>query len=171
MKKKLNEIGIANELSGSSVYFKPAVAQDAEETAEPKPRKRTPSVRKPPAETGIAAPDKGLGEQSLTVQTMSPPLGELTRPTAGVALPTVIQDQGIEAIRKAVKRLGKEASFCRFTQEEKNALADIIYTYKRSGVRTSENEVVRIAINWLIENYHADGQKSVLAQVLDRLNA
>src|SRR5437764_4589729 len=45
-----------------------------------------------------------------------------------------------EGVRKAVKQIGKEAATHRFTLEEKNELADIEYTYKRQGIRTSENE-------------------------------
>jgi hypothetical protein len=54
-----------------------------------------------------------------------------------------------ELVRKSVKQIGKEAATHRFTLEEKNELADIEYTYKRQGIRTSENEITRIAINYL----------------------
>jgi hypothetical protein len=56
-----------------------------------------------------------------------------------------------DVVRKAVKRIGKEAATHRFTLDEKNLLADIEYTYKRQGIRTSENEITRIAINYFIE--------------------
>jgi hypothetical protein len=92
-------------------------------------------------------------------------------PPAEISSSELSDDQMVEGIRKAVKRLGKEATFCRFTLEEKNVVGDIVYTYKRNGIRTSENEIIRIAVNWLIENYRADGRNSVLAQVLDKLNA
>ena len=80
------------------------------------------------------------------------------------------QDIITEIIRKAVKHLGKEAATYRFTQEEKKALADIVYTYKGQGIRTSENEITRIAINYLVENYKQDGENSILARVIERLN-
>jgi hypothetical protein len=50
-------------------------------------------------------------------------------------------------------------------------LADIVYTYKRQGVKTSENEINRIAINFLIEDYAKNGKESVLAKVIEALNA
>ena len=53
----------------------------------------------------------------------------------------------IETIRKAVKVTGKEVSFSRLTPTEKSQLADIVYTYKRQGKKTSETEIARIAIN------------------------
>ena len=76
----------------------------------------------------------------------------------------------VETIRKAVRQLGKEDATYRFTAEEKKALADIVYSYGSGGIRTSQNEITRIAINWLLEDYREAGRASVLARVLDRLN-
>lgn len=75
----------------------------------------------------------------------------------------------IESIRKAVKQVGKEAATHRFTTEEKNKIADIVYTYFRQGYRTSENEISRIATNWLIKDYERNGKESVLHRVLKAL--
>jgi hypothetical protein len=69
-----------------------------------------------------------------------------------------------------VKVLGKEPSTHRMTPEEKKAIVDIIYAYKSSGVRTSENEIARIAINFLVEDYGENGENSVLHKVLQALN-
>lgn len=80
------------------------------------------------------------------------------------------QDEIIEIIRKAVKHLGKEAATYRFTLEEKKALSDIVYSYKGTGIRTSENELTRIAINFLVEDYRNNGENSILAKVIERLN-
>jgi hypothetical protein len=77
----------------------------------------------------------------------------------------------IATIRKSVRQLGKEVSFVRLTVEEKQQLADIVYTHKRQGVRTSENEINRIAINFLLEDYLAHGQSSILAKVLEAVYA
>lgn len=81
------------------------------------------------------------------------------------------QDATIETIRGAVKQLGKEAATHRFTQKEKKDLADIVYRYKGEGIRTSENEITRISINFLVEDYQRNGKDSILARVLERLNA
>ncbi len=77
----------------------------------------------------------------------------------------------IESIRKAVKGLGKEAATYRFTAEEKKSLADIVYQYRGQKIRTSENEITRIAINNLVEDYRQNGKNSVLARVINSLNA
>ena len=76
----------------------------------------------------------------------------------------------IEVIRKAVKVFGKEAATYRFTEEEKRALDDLEYSYKRQGIRTSENELTRIAVNFLIEDHMQNGANSILDQVLKALN-
>ena len=75
----------------------------------------------------------------------------------------------VRRLRKAVKQIGKEAATHRFTLEEKDGLADTVYTYGRQGYRTSENEIVRISVNWLFEDYQENGKQSVLHKVLRAL--
>jgi hypothetical protein len=77
----------------------------------------------------------------------------------------------VDAIRKVVKRPGKEVVYVRLTPEEKGQLADVVYTYKRQGVRTSDNELGRIAINGLLADYQENGEGSLLAKVLAALEA
>ena len=79
-------------------------------------------------------------------------------------------DTIIELVRVAVKELGKEAATHRFTQEEKRILADIIYAYKGQGLKTSENEITRVAINFIISDYKANGKNSILDRALKALN-
>jgi hypothetical protein len=81
------------------------------------------------------------------------------------------QDDILDVVRKAVRQIGKEAATHRFTLNEKNSLADIEYTYRRQGIRTSENEITRIAINYFIEDYRTHGDSSLLARILKRLNS
>jgi outer membrane biosynthesis protein TonB len=76
----------------------------------------------------------------------------------------------IDLVRKAVKEFGKEAATHRFTEAEKREIADLIYTYKNQGIRTSENEVTRIAVNFLMEDYKVNGENSVLHKILEALN-
>ena len=79
------------------------------------------------------------------------------------------RDTIIESVRKAVMKIGKEAATHRFTVDEKNAIADIIYSYKRQDIKTSENEITRIAINFLISDYEENGENSVLHQAIKAL--
>jgi len=80
-------------------------------------------------------------------------------------------DEMVEIVRKAVKEFGKEAATHRFTPDEKRGLADIIYTYQNSGIRTSENEITRIAVNYLIHDYRVNGENSILDKILKALNS
>jgi hypothetical protein len=80
-------------------------------------------------------------------------------------------DELTATIRRTVKVPGKEVVYVRLTPEEKAQIADIVYTYKRQGVKTSENEIGRIGANFLIEDYRANGENSVLAKVLAALQA
>jgi hypothetical protein len=73
-------------------------------------------------------------------------------------------------IRKAVKQMGKEVSFVRLTVEEKQRLADIVYSFKRQGTKTSENELLRIALNFLLNDYEHYGKESILVKTLEALH-
>ena len=75
----------------------------------------------------------------------------------------------VERLRKAVKEVGKEAATYRLTQPEKEKLREIIYTYRRQGYRTSEIEIARIGLNWLVEDYREKGKRSVLHKILRAL--
>jgi len=77
----------------------------------------------------------------------------------------------VEAIRKVVKVPGREVSFVRLTPDEKAELGELVYTYKRRGRRTSENEINRIAVNFVLEDHRRKGADSILARVLDALLA
>jgi hypothetical protein len=87
-----------------------------------------------------------------------------------VPLPSV-DAETVETIRQVIKVPGREVSYLRLTPEEKADLSDIVYTYKRQGQKTSETEINRIALNYLLLDYREHGQHSVLARVLAALLA
>ena len=80
-------------------------------------------------------------------------------------------DTTIETVRQAVKVIGKEAATHRFTTAEKEAIAAIVYVVKQRGIRTSENEIARIAVNFILRDYEARKEQSLLVKVLQALNA
>src|SRR5258705_12446983 len=136
-KKKLNMEAITNELEGASLFFlnpvtTPPVVQKQPQLITPKPVKEI-------AEVGL---DVGNQEK------VNKPDSKLSRYHA--IKQASYHDSTIELIRKAVRFIGKDAFFGRFTPEEKAMLSDAAYTYKRSGVKTSENEIVRIAVNFIV---------------------
>jgi hypothetical protein len=81
-----------------------------------------------------------------------------------------VDESIIELIRKAVKDVGKDSATYRFTPEEKKALLELTFTYKVQGYKTSENELTRIAINFILEDHKQNGRNSVLEKVLQALN-
>lgn len=178
-KKRLDEQKVFNELKGSSAFF-----PDKRETPLPdSPEKHGPM----PSVIGLEGPKRVQKDISSLSE------GESRQGTSGkvpgakiregkknddTAIPrhhdtmvSAYPDTVIETIRKAVKQQGKEAATHRFTLEEKKLLRDAVYTYVAQGIRTSENEIARIAIHYLIADYHENNQMSVLAQVLERLNS
>jgi len=174
MKKHLNTAEIASELS-DSVFF---------------PRKKDTSDERIPTteQTSSASPEKIEEQKALspTTQTnnqqkattipryhdtMIPSNHDTMTPTNHDTVMPEQENSLEEAIRKAVKQVGKEAATYRFTEAEKEALADIEYSYKRQGIRTSGNEITRIGVNFLVEDYHRNGENSILAKILKLLNA
>jgi hypothetical protein len=123
----------------------------------------------PPTKSGIkrARPVAPSHSQSDTTPSRN---RDTMQPSNHDTTPPQRSDQIIEAVRKAVKELGKEAATHRFTVEEKKTIADIIYSYKRLGTRTSENEITRIAVNFIINDYKQCGENSVLEKALKALN-
>ena len=79
-------------------------------------------------------------------------------------------DTIIKIIRKAVKNFGKEAATHRFTIVEKKAIADIIFRFRAKDIKTSENEITRIAVNFIVQDYKENGKKSILERTLKALN-
>ena len=177
MTKKLNVDKITNELEGS-VFFPGRGSEDQSaqfDTSRPSDTADSPSypdATSPPQpeieSTGESA-DKPSGNRrrqarssaSNTASKLASTLADTPSSNAGL----------IEAIRKTVKTAGKEVSFMRLTAHEKAQLSDIVYIYKRQGKKTSENEINRIAVNFLLADYKENGAASVLAQVIEALRA
>ena len=93
------------------------------------------------------------------------------QPTKRGGMVSRYHDAMIQAIRVAVKLFGKEAATHRFTPEEKKAIAEIVFTYKQRDIRTSENEITRIGVNFIIRDYQENGEGSLLHRVLMALNS
>jgi len=77
----------------------------------------------------------------------------------------------VEAVRRIVKTPGREVAFIRLTPEEKAQVTDIVYAYKRKGQKTSETEIYRIALNFLLNDFHLRDADSLLARTLAALSA
>jgi hypothetical protein len=80
-------------------------------------------------------------------------------------------DSTIATIAKSVREVGKEVCTYRLTQKEKTALIEIIYHFRMRNCRLSENEIARIAINFLIEDFKADKKDCMLSSITEAMKA
>ncbi len=167
MKKQLPTAGITKELAESVFFTKPA----KEKVTMTESNRDT----KPPSHQATVIPRNHDSEKSQKNQTPTAASNQETKPPKdhNTVIPRyrdTMTPATFETIRKAVKQLGKEAATHRFTEAEKRAIGDIVYTYERQGYRTSENEITRIAIHCLLQDYQQDGGQSILARLLETLH-
>ncbi len=169
-KKKIDIASVASSLRGESVFFPTKNGKPAPDKA------GEPIENKEPARLPvIQQTDKEVTQQdtnSASIQTSNQTSLQASMDASKLASTLAIKPDIIEIIRKIVKTPAKEeVLYVRVTKEEKNQLGDIEYTYHRQGIDTSANELGRIAVNFLIADYKANGENSVLAKVLTALHA
>jgi hypothetical protein len=194
-KKILPVAGIANELEGASLFF---AARDGTPIPSPISNSRAEPVEPNPPPACVPSPDLKTDEKSVNLSIQMDELASMhaskpaSRPESSHAsmpksTPASMQDSTpassiankpddfIEAIRRTVKQVGKEALFVRLSAHEKHQLSSLVYTfnemYRGEGRKTSENEVSRVGLNWMLVNYQISGEHSILARVLASLNA
>lgn len=148
---------------GESVFFQATkTGNAADNVAAKNPQKKQ---DKPKEQAIVVTRNHATIPPQNQVITPSSPTQTIPSANQSAMLPAVVEE-----IRKTVKHIGKEAATYRLTEAEKQQIADIVYTYKRQGYRTSDNELARIAINWLLLDYQEQGAQSTLARVLDALH-
>ena len=158
MKKKLNVDVIKNELTDSSFFphreDKPSFppTQPAEQ-----PDRNTPSLQVETPELENRQNERNNASKLASTQ-------------ASNHDSKLASDIDLEIIRKTLKLVGKEVLYVRLTQEEKRHISEIEYTYQQLGIKTSGNEIGRIGINFLLADYQANGENSILAKLLAALH-
>jgi len=73
----------------------------------------------------------------------------------------------IAKVYQAVTEVGREASTYRLSLAEKSKLTHIIYNLRLRGFRISENEIIRIAINYLFLDHDERKNRSILGYFLN----
>ena len=149
MKKQYDITRLTDEL-GKSVFF-----QETEPAV--KPEKQKHQSKEKANDTVIPR------YHDTVVDTMIPSNRDTTIPET--------EEEMLEAVRKAVKQIGKEPATQRLTLEEKKALRAIEFTYGQQGILTSGNEIIRIGMNYALKDYQKNGENSIIAKVLKRLNS
>jgi hypothetical protein len=160
MTKQLDSSGIANELK-QSIFFH----------SKPGKQPEKPEQLAAPAAQKKEEPFPPSSNRDTTVSrhhdTTTPKNHKITPSTTPLSS---YSQETVEHLRGAVKQLGKEAATHRFTVEEKRALKSIAFEYANKDIQTSENEITRIAVNFLLDDYRKHKEHSLLARVLDSLN-
>lgn len=183
-KKILKKQSVINELRGQSAFFR----QDA--SAQPIPDKSKPktvkNIPKNPKKHPMAYIEKEMLKPSPNQQQSPIDLPaekkndsvsskDSNQANTHASMPANIQDDLIETIRKTVKQVGKDALFVRLTPDEKHQVTSVVYAinemYRGESRKTSENEIGRIGVNFLLVDYKTNGEQSILAKVLTALNA
>jgi hypothetical protein len=124
--------------------------------------------RSPEEVTASPQPRRQLVRHPLGKRASHPPS---TDASTQASAPPCYRPEWVEATRKLIKTTGKEVAYTRLTSQEKGQLAEVVYGFRRQGIKTSENEVLRIAINHLLDDFGANGVASFLQRVIAALLA
>jgi hypothetical protein len=179
-KKVLNVDNITNELQGASLFFKPASIApnpppptNPDPTPDPAPEALPEIAPAPPPPVAATPAIPQVPDDNQPTTTYNEQISKHDSKQA-IKLSSKQHDL-VRTIRKTVNRVGKEVLFVRLSPEEKHALGSIVYSfnelYRGEGRKTSENEIGRIGLNFLLEDYRVNGVNSILAQVLAALSA
>ena len=163
-KKVLNTQSVVNELKGQSAFFRKDNPKPGVMKKRPEPKKEIPStIPESPS-------DLPIDKKNATVNSNAS-----NRANTRDSMLTNTQDDLIETIRKTVKQVGKDTLFVRLTPDEKHQVASAVFTlnekYRGESRKTSENEIGRIGVNFILEDYKANGRGSILARVMAALHA
>lgn len=162
MTKKLNTTSITNELEESAFFSK-----RQKSAVSPTPPQIVEESKKGEIKKLLQAPKK----KGSNDDTMIPRHRDTMIPRHHDTTVSLAEEDMFEVIRKAVKQIGKESATQRLTIEEKQQLRDIEYSYDRQGIKTTGNEIIRIATNFIVLDYQKNGENSILGNVLKKLNS
>jgi len=169
MVKKLNVIGITNELQGASVFFpsppplpSPTTQEEPIEAVIPDP---APAMESVPAQQETALPIEEDVQETPKPE-VEAAKHESLQSREKASLLACKHDSVLAKIRETVRTIGKEVSYSRLTQDEKKRILDVIYAFRSSGIKISENELMRIAVNMLLEDYDLHKEESWLHKIL-----
>jgi hypothetical protein len=177
MSKKVLDIeDIKNELEGASLFFtQPAKSPAPKTEPENIPLESVQEIVSNPTENSSPGPNNPPIEKTTTKAKIQSKKQASTHASKHASIISEQPYDLVEAIRRTVKQVGKDSLFVRVTPGEKRAVLSAVYSfnelYSGGGRKTTENEISRIAINLLLEDYRENGNNSILARVLASLNA
>jgi hypothetical protein len=115
--------------------------------------------------TGLA--DSPLFRNSSSKNKTSVSSNKKEPPSKHDSKPSCNHDVMIADIAKAIREIGKEVCTYRLTEQEKTTLVEIIYHYRMQKYRLSENEIARIAINFIIQDFNSNKKDCILSRIIE----
>jgi hypothetical protein len=73
-----------------------------------------------------------------------------------------------QKLAETLKEVGRERTSLRMTEDEKAGVAQIVYNLRAEGVKLSENDVFRVALNFVLEDYEFNTPNSLIESVLKK---
>ncbi len=124
-----------------------------------------PEIPEVSATHAAAGPARPPAIQPPSQQATLPPSAQGTRDA--VSQPTDIDASMRHRLRELLVQEHPLHYSYRFTRDEIDALRDIVYELEaKRGLRITRNDVVRLGLDWVIDDYRARGKDSLLMQVM-----
>jgi len=143
---------------GAELFF----GDDERREPEPRPESEAPVV---PATHAAPDPASPPATQPPRQQATLPPSAQDTKDAS--SQPSDIDAPTRHRLRELLAQDHPLHYSYRFTREEIDALRDIVYELEaKRGLRITRNDVVRLGLNWVIDDYRARGKDSLLMQVM-----
>lgn len=127
--------------------------------------------KKQPSNHATMQPSNKPMMQPSNQATKQPPNREsITSISGEVKEPT--NDGGyVETIRLAIKEVAKETTSYRLHEKEKECLEDMLYELRHQKTKSNENEIMRIALNFIINDYQNNGDNSIVVKTLRHMRS
>jgi hypothetical protein len=172
MKKKLDTDAMLNELRTSSAFFK-----QAEPTAGSEPLIAYPSQneQEPQLPTPAKDDEKASASQKVNASTQERALTnkqvkgrERKQESLQASVEETIEDRILAAL---VSAHIKPNTF-RYSMQELDFIRDVVYEAEvKYQTKLDKNDVVRIVLEWLMNDYQEEVEGSLLARILTRKKA
>jgi hypothetical protein len=154
-KKRIDTSTIVNELRGASLFFRKEEPSETQELKDASPLSsagaESPIQKVQPKDESSSATtdDTTIPRHHDTV---IPRHHDTTKVDVASSIKRDLYDEELLGkVVAQVKLVGTVAATYRFTQEEKSRLGMAVFNLLSGGVRVSENELVRIALNFLLD--------------------
>jgi len=129
----------------------------------------------PTMERSASIPVEQGGERKQARKPASKKVGksdsvQSRKPDSTLAKSTSLKGDIASVIASTLKLTGDRKVFIRVTPEEKRQLKVVLHHFEMQDVRLKENDLGRIALSALIDDFNTNQEKSLLAKVIYNMN-